>query len=60
MIRGFNAFQLVSFFAGLPFVIGWLNGGPFPYSTALMWSAVVAYLVLFVVLCVAVFNLVDG
>jgi len=48
MFRGFNAFQLVTLFAALPFGIGWLHGSPFPYSTAAFYTAIVVYLVLFV------------
>ena len=59
MIRAFNAFQLVTLFAGMPYLVGWLNTNPFPYSPAAFWTAIVAYLVLFVVMCVGVFDLTE-
>ena len=59
MIRAFNAFQLVSLFAALPFIVGWLKTNPFPLAVAAFWVAIVAYLVLFIVLCIAAFELTD-
>ncbi len=59
MIRAFNAFQLVTLFAALPFIVGWLKTNPFPFSPAAFYTAIVAYLVLFVVLCIAAFELTD-
>ena len=56
MLRAFNSFQLVSLFAGLPYLIAWLNSNPFPWSAAGFYTAIVAYIVLFIVLCVAVFD----
>ena len=56
MLRAFNSFQLVGLFAGMPYLLSWLNTNPFPWSPAAFWTAIVAYLVLFVVLCVAVFS----
>ena len=55
MLRAFNSFQIVSMFAGMPFIVGWLHGEPFAYSGALMWAAVVAYVVMFIglIACVA-------
>lgn len=46
----FNAFQIVAFFAAMPFLIGWLNADPFPFSIAAFWLAIVVYLVLFGIL----------
>jgi hypothetical protein len=60
VIRAFNAFQLVCLFAGLPFGIGYLHGNPFPYSPAAFYVAIVAYLVLFVVLCLGVYDLTES
>lgn len=48
MLRAFNAFQLTSLFAGMPYLIGWLAKGPFPFSVAAMWTAIIIYAVLFV------------
>lgn len=59
MLRAFNSFQLVGLFAGVPYLISWLNTNPFPWSPAAFWTAIVAYIVLFVVLCVAVFAWAD-
>jgi hypothetical protein len=56
MIRAFNSFQLVTLFAAMPHLIGWLNSNPFPFSPAAFYTSIVAYIVLFGVLCVAVFG----
>ena len=47
MIRIFNAFQIITFFAALPFLIGWLYTEPFTYSVAAFWTAIVVYVVTF-------------
>ena len=59
MFRVFNAFQLVTLFAALPFGIGWLHGNPFPYSTAAFYTAIAVYLILFVTNIAAVTNFVE-
>lgn len=56
MIRAFNSFQFVALFAGMPYLISWLQTRPFPWSLAALWTAIIAYVVLFVILCVAVFT----
>lgn len=48
MIRAFNAFQLTTLFTAMPFIIGWLNKEPFPFSTAALWAAVAVYVVMFI------------
>ena len=47
MLRAFNAFQITTLFAGLPFLIHWLSGKPFEYSQSAFWVALVAYLILY-------------
>lgn len=59
MIRAFNALQLVSLFAAMPFLISWLHGNPFPYSTAAFYTAIAVYLILFVTNIAAVTNFVE-
>jgi hypothetical protein len=44
----FNAFQLTILLSAWPFIIGWLKTEPFAYSGALVWVAIVAYIVNFV------------
>ena len=46
-LRGFNAFQLVTLFSALPYIIGWLYTGPFPFSIAALVTAIAAYVILF-------------
>ncbi len=60
MLRVFNSFQLVGLFAGMPYLVSWLNTNPFPWSPAALWTAVVVYIVLFIVLCAAVFAWADN
>lgn len=48
MFRVFNAFQVTLLFSCLPFIIGWLRTNPFDYAGALVWVAIVAYVVLFI------------
>jgi ABC-type nitrate/sulfonate/bicarbonate transport system permease component len=50
----FNAFQIVTLFASMPFIIGWLGGSPFPYSVAAFWIAIVVYIVMFVAMVASV------
>lgn len=47
MFRAFNAFQLVTLFSAMPYLIGWLGSDPFPYSTAAFWTAICVYVVMF-------------
>jgi hypothetical protein len=56
MVRAFNAFQIVTLFAAMPFIIQWLGTAAFVGATAAFWIAIVAYLVLFGWLCVAMFD----
>lgn len=59
MIRAFNAFQLVTLFAAMPFIVGWLHSNPFSYSSAAFWTSVIVYLVMFIFMCIAMFNQMD-
>jgi len=59
LFRVFNAFQLVTLFAALPFGIGWLHSDPFPYSTAAFYTAICVYLILFWVQVAALACFVD-
>lgn len=54
-LAAFNAFQLVILFACLPFIVSWLWGAPFAGASALVWVAIVVYVILFffVVGCVS-------
>jgi hypothetical protein len=47
MLKLFNAFQIVTLFAALPYIIGWLYTAPFPFSIAALATAVVVYVILF-------------
>lgn len=47
-LRAFNAFQVVTLFAALPYLIGWLYTAPFPFSVAAFGTALVVYGVLFI------------
>lgn len=60
MIRAFNAFQLVTLFAAMPYILGWLSSSPFPYAAGAFWVAIVVYVVLFGVMCVGTFELTEG
>lgn len=56
MLKAFNAFQIVTLFAAMPHIIGWLYGQPFPFSTGALWVAIATYVILFVGLIVATFT----
>lgn len=53
-MKEFNAFQMVCCFAGAPFLIQWLSTASFAGAMAAFWVAVVAYIVGFFAMCVAV------
>ena len=55
----FNSFQLTILFSVFPFIIGWLAKGPFPYSTAVFWIAIAAYIFHFMVMVACVRNTID-
>lgn len=59
MIRAFNAFQLVTFFAAMPYILAWLGKDPFTYAGGAFWVAIVVYVVLFGAMCVGMFNLTE-
>ena len=59
MLRAFNSFQLVGLFAAMPYLVSWLNTNPFPWSPAAFWTAIVAYVALFIFLCGTVFAWAD-
>jgi len=48
MLRVFNAFQITTLFASMPYLIAWLYGNPFPFSLAAFYTAIVAYIVLYI------------
>lgn len=52
----FNAFQIVSLFAGMPFLLTWLATKPIPHSNSAFWAAAVVYVVAFIVHVVSVRN----
>lgn len=43
----FNAFQIVVLFACLPFIISWLWTATFTGAFALVWIAIITYIILF-------------
>ncbi len=47
MLKVFNAFQMVTLFAAMPHIIGWLKTEPFTYSTGAFWAAIAVYVVMF-------------
>ena len=47
MLKAFNAFQIVTLFAAMPFLVGYLGRKPFAYSEAAFWVAIVAYVILY-------------
>jgi hypothetical protein len=47
LLRVFNAFQVVTLFSALPYIIGWLYTGPFPFSVAAFVTAIIVYAILF-------------
>lgn len=59
MIRAFNAFQLVTLFAAMPYILAWLGKDPFTYAGGAFWVAIVVYVVLFGVMCFGTFQLAD-
>jgi len=46
-MRAFNSFQLVSLFAGTPFLLAWVATATFPYAPAAFWAVIVAYVIQF-------------
>ena len=54
MFRVFNSFQVVCLFSCLPFLAAWLYGNPFQYAQAGFYTAVVAYVVAFIFMVIAV------
>jgi hypothetical protein len=56
VIRAFNSFQIVTLFAAMPFIIQWIGGASFTGASAAFWIAIVAYVILFGWLCVAMFD----
>lgn len=48
MLRVFNAFQIVSLFCALPFVIMWLSQAEFAGAQPLMYLAIVVYGIMFI------------
>ena len=59
MLKGFNAFQLTTLFAAAPWGIEWVKDAAFTGSSVLFWVLVVAYVVGFFGMCVAVYSAVD-
>ena len=49
MLAGFNAFQIMSLFVAMPFLIGWLWTEPFPFSVAVFGLCGIVYCVMFVI-----------
>lgn len=47
MIRAFNAFQIVTLFAAMPYIIGWLGSTEFPFQSGAYWVAIAVYVVMF-------------
>jgi len=39
-MRTFNSVQIVVLVLILPFIIGWLQNGPFPYAHGIKWIAI--------------------
>lgn len=58
-MRTFNAVQIVVLVLILPFIIGWLYKGPFPYSHGVLWIAITLEVVGFCVLVAGVRELID-
>jgi len=54
MLKAFNSFQLVTAFALAPFGIQWLSNATFSGAPAAFWVGIVAYVVSFIAMCVAV------
>lgn len=54
MIKVFNAFQLVSFFAAAPFGISWLSEQTFRGSGIAFWVSVIIYVIMFILNIVSV------
>lgn len=59
MIRAFNSFQIVTLFAAMPYIVAWLHSSPFSYSIAAFWTSVVVYIVMFIFMCIGMFDLMD-
>ena len=55
----FNAFQIVTLFTGLPFLIHWLHGAEFWGATAAFWVALVVYIVTFILHIVAMTEMIE-
>ena len=54
MLKLFNSLQIVTLFAAMPYIIGWLHGGPFVYSTGALWLACAVYVAMFIGIILAV------
>ena len=50
-MKVFNSIQIVALFAGFPYLISWLSSEPFRHSGVAFWTAVVAYVVSFAIMC---------
>ncbi len=59
MLKGFNAFQLTTLFAAAPFGIEWVKTAAFYGHSVLFWVLIVAYVIGFFGMCVAVYSAVD-
>ena len=59
MLKAFNAFQIVAFFAASPFGISYLFDATFPAARVAAYASVVGYGVFFVLICAAVFTAIE-
>lgn len=55
MLRLFNSFQIVAFFAAAPYGISWLSSASFPASGVAFWMSLGAYAIYFAMMIAAVF-----
>lgn len=56
----FNALQIVILFACLPFIISWLWTATFAGASAVVWIAIITYVILFFMMIGNTFNSMVG
>lgn len=59
-MKAFNALQLTVLFAVWPFLCAWVKTATFYASGAVFWILIVAYVIGFIMMIIAVYSALDG
>lgn len=59
MLKLFNSFQIVGFFAAYPFLVGWLFTAEFAWHTAAAWASLAGYIAYFAFMVAAVLSAIE-